>query len=1223
MIKKILLLISTLAVISLAFVIYQSREESAPQLVSNEPEPRPTPRPEPRPISTQPVVKVDETSAKGFDPTNMGIPPGGDSGIRVYDPKTGDLKYVFRAPKWEPVDPSGKEFAVTEPSAEVLLPRGQMAYLRADQGQITVTRAAKNNYEPKRGWFKGHVRIIVDKTKPDWRKEHPESAEPYQHPQEVLKFWLDDVTFDLDQANLTSNGPIRIESAQGTLEGRGLHLVWNELNRRITELRITEGHRATLRSSNVLSLGIPGADAKSKDQAQDPATQPALADAPAAPPVAPPPQQLHPDQPRANVPLSLVSVQNQRNKLKENRIDAYNFNMRGNIVAEQREGLKTVGWLKADAIHVLFEVGQTEREALQQGSTTRPAGDKPAKASAATAPADENAPLEMGSTMTIAWTGELTVTPEQEEETPSEQRTGKAERLHFTATGNPVEMFNHDMGAARCRELRYFHETQQAWLEGTPEAPVRLASGPNGELIGEKVFFDRKARLARMDGPGKLIISREDEGGPALTLVSKDSTRATPTDAAGSASTATKPRQSVLTWSNWAEIHFDVASVPSDKPDDPEGTMRQGEYLKDAVFDGTVTLTDPTQNVSADHVEIAFIAPRSAGDFGRDKTAARHIAARGSVRMHSETDAISCDQLDIELTVDDKGNNIPVSGEALGNVVARQGLSEIRARESISIQLTSAQKPVTPEQRKFFEAKAAQKGLKPGSKEWAAAEENLLARNRRLVVTSMVARGDVSVIDPKNHLDVAADTLDCAMNDQQQITRATILGQTESPAHVETNDFYMRGPRILMDVTTMSAEVPGAGLLRFYTSQDLDGRPVDKPVPVVVSWNKHMLLDGEANTGLFSGGVMARSESSSMNCSELSLRFKDLPRSPRETEGVRSTWVFRTLANRADRRTRAGITTARVSGQLRRQLAYLRADGAPNDPKGDAKMEIKAYAEAAPPKGMMARALAAIVPKWLTDPAQAAGSKSQRRLVSGAAVSGPRIAVDLAEKYLMVEGKGFLLVRDYRVPASHRRSGGDSPIQATGLSSDALTSYSPGHTGFTWQNGMSFLSQRNVAIFDRDVRMEHLSGSKLPMSPELATATGLDSAALAKLKGRHVSMTSASLRVEFERGSPADGTKQNGEPATLSRATRLKVFFASGGVHMEEGTRSLDADTVSYDELSGLISATGSPWQRPQVADIDESTGRRHVPLTGDVIEWNVKTGQVRVQEPKINALGR
>ena len=139
-----------------------------------------------------------------------------------------------------------------------------------------------------------------------------------------------------------------------------------------------------------------------------------------------------------------------------------------------------------------------------------------------------------------------------------------------------------------------------------------------------------------------------------------------------------------------------------------------------------------------------------------------------------------------------------------------------------------------------------------------------------------------------------ARSLDCTFDDQRHLTRASIVGDEQEPAHAETGDFYIRGPRVLMDVRTQSAQVPGAGMLRFYTSQDLDGRPVDKPIPVVVTWANRMALDGQSNIGLFSGSVKAHSDNSSLDCRELTLRFQNLPK-PAATQpgGVRSVWVAR------------------------------------------------------------------------------------------------------------------------------------------------------------------------------------------------------------------------------------------------------------------------------------------------------------------------------------------
>jgi hypothetical protein len=1233
MIKKIILLVATLAIISIAFMFYQSREAPQPgPALADRPAPASSRRAEFGPRTTQPVTTFDDRQTRAMDITSIHIPAGQGASLRVFDPKTGRLKYYIRALKWEPVGPSGTEWAVTEPSAEVLLPRGQLAYVRADAGQVTVARGAKNEFEPKRGWFKGNVRVIVDRTTPKWREENPDQAAPVNHPEAAIKFWLDDVRFDLELANLFSDGPIRVESADGSIEGRGLELLWNEMNRRVTKLRIAEGGKATLRSSSRLDIGVAGGPAKTADQGSGPTgtTQPAagdtaVADATTKPSAPTPPQ--NPDHPQANAPFNLVDVQAGPDRLKENRIDVYNLEFHDNIVAEQRAGMKVVGGLKAAQIKVLFEVGQSEREAAQHVPGTQPAAKGPKAGHPTTSPAGNPSPLAAGNAVVITWTGELVVLPE-EEENQQEQKTGKAERLHMAATGNPVELFNRETGQAVCQELEYFHETKHARLTGTPEHPVRLASGADGELIGERVTFDVDPKtstgIARVDGPGKLIFKRETDSGEPTFSLGMPELRGKPpagTPSPTTASSEQQPRE--LVWQNSAEIHFGSISVPSADQAGAEGLTQKGQYLKDAVFDGTVRLNDPSQSMAAEHVEITFRAPRTVGDFARNKVVAEQIKARGGVHMSSEEDLITCESLEVELTVDEFGNNVPVIGRAFGNVQARQGQRKIEAGERIEIHLASVARPVSAEQRARLEAKAKENNIAPDSPEWKEFEVAFKAKHRRTVVIALNAKGGVDVRDPKAGLEVVADDLDCAMNNEQQITKATILGKADAPAHVQTRDFEVRGPRILMDVITQSAEVPGAGLLRFFTSQDLDGRPVDKPVPVVVTWTHHMNLDGQSNSGEFSGSVRASSESSTLDCRELTLRFQDLPMTSRVPEGIRSSWVVRSFLNSSGRKRQSGITTARVAGQLRKRLSYLRADGAASGDQGAAHMEIKAYDQSVP-KTMVARVVTAVLPSWLEDPTKAAKPDNRGRMVSGAAVSGPRIAVDLIQQQLAVEGQGFLLIRDYHLPARRGRDTSQASAQAANaLSSDSLTSLSPGHTGFTWLNGMSFLNQKNVAVFDRDVRMEHRSGSELEMSPELAAVTGLNAKSLAELKGRHVRMTSDHLLAEFDRDASRSRDKRSTEPGTLSRATRLKVFVAAGRVHMQEHGRSLDAAEVSYRDETGLVRATGTPKIRPRVEDIDEATGQRRGSLEGEPIEWNVKTGEIRVREPNVNALGR
>src|SRR5690606_25402954 len=129
---------------------------------------------------------------------------------------------------------------------------------------------------------------------------------------------------------------------------------------------------------------------------------------------------------------------------------------------------------------------------------------------------------------------------------------------------------------------------------------------------------------------------------------------------------------------------------------------------------------------------------------------------------------------------------------AVGKVLARQGNRQIRARDELLITLGTTPKAIAPAERQRLEAAARACGYSPDSPEWKAFE----ARNREITITALTARGQVTVQDPAEGLDLTADSLDCAFNEQRQIIEATILGEPDAPAYVQTSDFHIRGPRV-------------------------------------------------------------------------------------------------------------------------------------------------------------------------------------------------------------------------------------------------------------------------------------------------------------------------------------------------------------------------------------------------------------------------------------------
>jgi hypothetical protein len=62
---------------------------------------------------------------------------------------------------------------------------------------------------------------------------------PEQHPEYVVHMWLGYVEFDLDLARLTSPSEFKVQSHDATVEGTGLLLAWNEVDRRIEDRKST------------------------------------------------------------------------------------------------------------------------------------------------------------------------------------------------------------------------------------------------------------------------------------------------------------------------------------------------------------------------------------------------------------------------------------------------------------------------------------------------------------------------------------------------------------------------------------------------------------------------------------------------------------------------------------------------------------------------------------------------------------------------------------------------------------------------------------------------------------------------------------------------------------------------------------------------------------------------------------------------------------------------
>ncbi len=1225
MLKSVLKGFAAFVVIALAFVIYrgvdeinplQDREEKKEELLAE--------LPEFEEAATQPVTDVNQAS---LSLSNFEIPPGEAPRVRVFDEK-GNARIIFQATQWDPI--SDDTFEMNEPNCRLLLPGGQLVYVRADHGQVKLQRASGRSFNPRSGWLRGNVRLIIDRTTPEWRESHHELRSPEQHPETVVKIWLDDVNFDLDLGRLNGGGQVIAQSAIGRIEGEGLTLHWDESDRQIRLLRIDRGRKARIYGAGLAQFGLTAGTVTPGEDEETPKND----EAPLASVENRPPEPQAGEE-EASTGLAFIDEGDGEPELEDDRVDTYRVVFEGDVEATQRDGMQVAGRLKADVLSILRDFGERERSAVAHVSDDE---KKPATqtAEAADPEADDALPGEWSSSFAqghhesyvdLHWTGPLTIEPETEN-TPGPTVEGEdwVERLHVVATGNPVELYDRTKGSGTCLKLEYHDETGQVWLTGSTDQRVSMNAGENRRLEARQLFLDPREGIARVEGACRMISRGAGSLGDNKQAWPECMTAGIRPKNRNRAPEGTSPDEVVIASKVLVEITF--ARIAGEV-DPSTGRAPMKEYIERAFFKGDVTLEDPSFAMSADQVEATFLPPDPQADqddetaegevISPDAVVADRVLATGNVRMSQLTDgirnAVACDRLIVEMTVDDMGNNVPRLGRAYGNVIAAQGERSIRAKEELILEMASLPQPVTEEERAFLEQGKQACGYTDDSPEWATIQAKLDER-RELHVTGMSARGQVVVLDPEENLNLVAESMDCTFDAGRQIKRALIEGREDARAYVDVGDFYIEGQTIRLDLDAQVVDVPGKGTLRFVTVKDLDGRPLDEPRPVSVTWQRDMKLDGKTNRGIFRDRIRASSQQAVMECrDELRIRFEDLPQ-PEIPAAASSPGFFRKMAQRVvSFGAEEEDATVRVSQGFRKRPAYLHA-------VGDAVILSSSYEElpAGRETGVVSEMLTELVSTTLGVPRpRGEVAEHQGRLLSRGRISGPQIAIDFKDAYLSVEGAGNLLLEDYRLPKS-RRARQASSQGASELFADAsmgdLGSTGMSQTLFRWENSMTYLNQRNVAVFDRAVEMKHRAGSEMALSGQLQQAMQLGDAAMANIKSRRAGMTCENLLVEFEEG---DGVVRREEGTPLSRATRLKLLRASRQVRMEESNRSLEGHLVTYDASTGEVKVVGTSQQPARVAETDTRSGSMKL-WRGEALIVDVNTNVIRLEQSRVIA---
>lgn len=1217
--KRILLALGTIVLCVGAFLLVAEREVPPPQVDQ---------KADAAPIQgfiSRPTSQPERVISGG----DLKLSPGDQTFAVIYDRVTGEPKYQFRADRWAPI--SETEFELVRPEIRIHMPGGQITHIRADEGQVELAQSGRRSVEPKRGWLRGDVRVTIDRTTRKWRAEHPDEAELEQHLDQTITIFLTDVTFDLDQARLQSNGRIRVQSVEADIDGRGLLLAWNQVDNRIDYLTIKEGKQMELRrGGRMIEFAMPGSPRESRPGSRGPRPVRSVEIARARPmqpmavgtTAAEAASQIRAVVAQANRPAALamtaaaapdaarrgaasgpardadlaaladevvaeargatyrgrVGEEDQTSTTTQPRgsrpkVDTYSAVFTGNVVVEQRQGLRRPGRITCEKLELIFDFGKKQKRSnLFQ---PRPIGDAPATPT--TGKADE--PIGPGSPedttrLILTWTGPLEMRPLV---IPTDEKSG--ERFDAIATGRRVEV-DDERGHAVCRQLVYRNENQQVWLSADDREPVVITTREReaspaegmieravGALSGREVFFDRSRGVARIDGAGRMTRHPRGDAAPDEPALA---------GAVGD-----------IRWTQGVEIEMRQARTVRRDPATGEKTTKVQDYISRAWFHGDVRVGRGDEEIRGTDVAATFAPPPETGSASGPLA---HLDVIGNVFLRSRTDTIRGDRLEVDFDPAMPRRNVPKSAIATGNVVAQQGRRRIAAdRIEVAMAL-----------------------LAPTDRPGAASPSNRASADRAPVaITELHAFRGVRGYDRERRFAVNADELHARIPDGRQIESAVALGRKDgSFARVKYEDYRLAGNRIEMDLRAQTADVNGPGRAYFTSDRDFGGGELRDAETVRVSWSNTMKVRGRENIAVFDGAVRARSSTHELQCRQLQVTLAESAPTRRARPATApKLFSLASLGLPSDPLVAPRLNAAlAVFHAARNSWSALMPALTPVLPPGPRGRDTLL---ASPDSPMVRKQPVRIAAIGKAVALRTVRHARTHRLLTRTQITADQIDVDLRRQAMNIPGRGTLLIEDYQFVAGKSRRRARAEGDRLSLLGG---SEGPSQTLFLWANGMSYFVDQALVTFDRQVVMRHLSGQNVVLRDDLAAAMNVDPRALRLPAGRRAELTCDNLLAQFVR-----------QETTLTesldlRGGEVQQLVARGSVHLQDGSKSIMGEELTFSRETDLVTVKGATTFEARIFDQDEQSQRFNM-WRGPLLVWDRSTD--RIEAPQARVLSR
>ena len=797
--------------------------------------------------------------------------------------------------------------------------------------------------------------------------------------------------------------------------------------------------------------------------------------------------------------------------------DLWCIDLEGNVDARQETQR-----LRCDHLNLYSAsspAGMATGAGTETGSETRDAAPKHGAADRRTDLDPRAKPL-----LIVIADGPLTITPVK----PTERKALGDKQHQVTATGKPVCV--EDGETLILGDTVHFNQLTGAGTVIGKDRPILLEQPGRLHLTGQRLDFDRNRE------PPTVVVSGEGH------LQAKVPTASLTGSAGGGEPTAEadKPAEPSPLEASWKRgMNLELYSLPSDQ------TGGLGE-IKSAAFHGQAVVEQADGVLKGDDLLIEFF--RTEGDKGQ---AVQRLVGRGDVFLKNaevpQTDAakakgpppigdIACQELEIEFSRDPGGATQPKRLEAAGDVAINDPEGKIRAQ---NLTVTFGRTEEGKMEARFLEAFG----------------NVLIDRD------DLHAEGD--------HVCQNKGTGTLLLEGKPARARRLHQIRTASGERVEAQSRVV-GPRIEFAEAEGKARVTGAGELELPATTDLQGRPRDKPEPLIVQWTRGMLFEDSRNFAHFDGNVRTATGGSRLNAERLWIYFVDRPKT--ETQVGEGTETPAPESVAADETRPAGGGLGDLFGE--KQLVRILAE-----------------------KNVLA------VEQQLADD----GTVRHRMEIIGDNLT---YLEQNRKAYVRGPGRLRILARE-RTPAGDAPKPGLAPEKAeSAWKGDLPDGYARTHVG--WVESMAYDGVGERAYFSGNVDAAHV-GRGVPGEGEtrrrLPTATRI---------------TSRDLQVVFaEKKPPAETTPTTEPPATpdTPRTERLTVekLVADGSVLLWVDDRRGSAARLLYQREPEMIRLYRGPgadeWAR--LWQENEATQQFGL-IAARTITYNPSSGRVDLVDQQV-----